>query len=185
MILEGLWFRSTLYLVTGLLVAVWVFMLGVTLPHLSALTGGMDIFDQRLSGYDLDAARALLGALDHSGRTYYLKMQQPADTLFPALAFIVLSGWEIQIVRKLAAQGRALANWQAAIPIAIFLLAAIADYGENGAVRVLLETPVDMVTADQVARASMMTMAKFALYGVSVLLLFGSALYLFTRYRGR
>ena len=68
---DSLWYRASLYLITGLTVAVWLAMLAITMPHLEALTGGLKVFDMRPLGYTFDEAKAILAGLGEAGRQYY------------------------------------------------------------------------------------------------------------------
>lgn len=180
---ESLWFRSSLYLVTGLTVAVWFSMLLVTMPHLEALTGGQKVFDMRPLGYTFEEARAILAGLGEAGRQYYRETQQGLDSVFPALVFMTVSGWQIVLARKLALSGIRMPVWSVALLIAVNLAGAIADYSENGAVRQMLLVGPDALTADMVGRADPMTLAKSLFNTLSYVLLLALAGYHFYKRR--
>ena len=126
----------------------YMVMLIWTLPHLTAMAGGLVPFDLRPMGYSPNDARAFLGALGPDGAAYYLGVQQRLDTVFPALLALVL----VISFRKLAPRKLGLTLGGLAV------LAAAFDYAENLAVRSMLQAGV--VTDAMAQRASAMTIAK-------------------------
>jgi hypothetical protein len=183
MIENSVWFRSTLYLVTALMVAVWLIMLGVTMPHLEALTGGLKVFDMRPTGYSFEEAKAILEGLGEAGRLYYANVQQGLDCVFPALIFLMVSGWQLLLARKFAMRGLRLPVWLVVLLLAINLAGAIADYTENSAVRAMLLVAPETITEGQVAVANAATIAKSLFNTLSYLLLLAMAGYYFFRRR--
>jgi hypothetical protein len=181
--IESLWFRSSLYMVTALAVAVWLTMVIVTMPHLEALTGGQKVFDMRPTGYTFEEAKSILTGLGEAGRTYYRETQQGLDSVFPLLIFLTVSGWQIVLARKLARIGVRLPVWGMALLIGINLVGAIADYSENGAVRQMLVAGPDIVTLAEVQAANLMTVMKSVFNSVSYMLSLAMAGYYFLRRR--
>jgi hypothetical protein len=182
---DSRWFRASVWLVTLLMVAVWLAMLLVTMPHLETLTGGLKIFDMRPLGYTFDEAETLLTRLGYDGRIDYQYDQQTLDTFLPALVFLTVSGWQIVLARKLAAINTRLPNWLMAVLIIVNLIGAMADYGENGAVRQMLVAGPDALSQQMVDAASGMTLAKSLLNTLSYMLLLAMALVYFVGRRAR
>lgn len=143
--------------VAALLVAtgiVYVVMVAVTLPHLTGLAGGLAPFDLSPAGYDSEYARRFLAAIGEEGRTYYLTRQIPLDVFFPALFAASAALLWLWLLARLRDASRA---WRgvAIVP----LLAAAADYTENGLVAAMLVRFPDL--SDRLAAmASVFTVAK-------------------------
>lgn len=142
-------------------VAVYLVMLLVTLPHLSALAGGVPVFDLRPTGYELQDAQGILAALGDAGRRYYLNIQQPLDTMFP-----LLNAATVAIALAAAFPD---GNWRyfrlkkahhAALLAIICLPVAALDLLENILVRDLLTADVSAISAEKVKIASTVTIAK-------------------------
>lgn len=142
---------------------VYFWMLAVTLPHLTSLTGGLPVFDLRPTGYSFQEAQEVLLALGETGRRYYLNVQQPLDMVFP-----ILNAAAAAIVLTAAFHG---GNWRyfqlgrvqhALLLIAICLPVALFDLLENLMVRKLLLTDPSAVSAEAVAVASRFTLIKSA-----------------------
>ena len=80
-------FPRTAYVIVAMIVSIglWAFMVFVTLAYLRRISGGLEPFDLRPFGYDVEEARALLAALSQIGRDYYANVQLQLDTAYPAL----------------------------------------------------------------------------------------------------
>ena len=134
-------------------------------------------------GYTFEQAKSLLACLGEGGRLYYRETQQGLDSIFPALIFVTVSGWQIVLAGKLARIGMRLPVWLVALAIAINLVGAIADYSENGAVRQMLLAGPDGLTRLMVDRANPATLAKSVLNATSLTLLLCLAGFYFHRIR--
>ncbi|WP_238367309.1 hypothetical protein [Mesobacterium pallidum] len=129
---------------------IYVTMTTWTLPTIEAEAGGLPAFDMRPTGYHIDAAREFLGALNDTGRALYTGPQRIMDLFYPGL--LALSLW-------LGLWG--LYRPRVALPLCLaVLVGAVGDYTENHLVAGMLATPLDALTADQVARASTWTVVK-------------------------
>jgi hypothetical protein len=162
MIVDSLWFRSTLVLITLLLVALWAAMLIIVVPHIDQLTGGITIFDMRPTGYGPEVAKALVSGLGPEGIDYYLGMFQRLDTLFPVLFAVTIAGWNIVLVSALRKTGLNLPVALGGLLVVLSLVGAVGDYSENGAVRQILLSGPEGPAAELVAHASAAGMVKFA-----------------------
>jgi len=108
-------------------------MVGVTLPELTARSGGLPMFDVTPLGYDAAHAHALLERLGPDGRHFYLFRQLPLDFAYPALMALSLAGIWLSLLRwgKVASTRLRALAWLAAGMAAL-------DYAENIAVAAML-----------------------------------------------
>lgn len=136
----------------------------VTLPRLSAMAAGATPFDLRLTGYDRDAALALLKALGSEGRAEYLRVQLRLDDAFAVFYAVTLSLALAEILGR-AGLGRFLAF---TLALLIVLPTAGFDIAENTAIAEMLRRPPDTVDAVAVATASFRTTAKWAFAGLGI-----------------
>jgi len=140
-------------------IALWAVMVFWTLAYLRRISGGLEPFDLRTYGYDLNEARALLAALSQLGRDYYLNVQLQLDTAYPftyAVSRVLLLWW-------LTIPGR-VADFALPFPVRLALAAlpvaaAACDYVENDAIAAMLVAG-PQVDAETVAWASFWTQAK-------------------------
>jgi hypothetical protein len=167
------WFFKGAVVVTLLTLLVWLVMLVVTTPYLGALSGGLAIFDLRPGGYDLEDARALVSRLGMTGVDYYLGTQQRLDSIFPLLVAATISAWLMINGFRLKEAGVAGMMTATTLFSLLSMIGAIIDYSENGAIRMILMTPPDSLTAEAVARASAMTQLKFLASGLAFAALLG------------
>jgi hypothetical protein len=121
-----------------------------SLPHLSAMAGGLVPFDLRPTGYTPDEARALIVALGPEGRAFYRDTQLWLDAAYPALMAVVLS----LALTRLApgGLGRVLA--------VIAVMGAAFDYLENATVAGMLAFDGGDFPAALAIEASRWTVAK-------------------------
>jgi hypothetical protein len=145
--------------------AVYLIIVGWSLPTISAAAGGMAPFDMRPGGYSFDQAQAYLAALSPDGTAFYLDIQHRLDLIYPALlaATLFFGIWLLTpptwgIWRWLLAL--------AAIPGSVF------DYLENYAVATMLRLGADGITPDIVATADRWTRLKsvFTTIAMTILL---------------
>jgi hypothetical protein len=66
-------------------IAVYIFMLTVTIPEVMKYSEGMKLLDMMPSGYDHAYVNTLLSALGERGRQTYLFHQIPLDMVYPFL----------------------------------------------------------------------------------------------------
>ncbi len=92
----------------------------------------MAIFDQRVFGYSLEEARKLVILLGADGAAYYTGVQMKADSVFPLLQVMVVSGWLLIVARGLRKHGMAGLMTPTILGILAAMIGAIADYGETG-----------------------------------------------------
>ena len=144
-------------------VATYFYMLTVTLPHLSALAGGVPVFDLRPGGYDHAAAVSILSALGTAGAQYYEQVQHRWDTAFPILLGVTLVYWTLVAARRWRRHGLPLAGWMVGLLVALTVAETAADLGENLAVAAMLSLVPAEPTVAQVALASTLTLAKSVL----------------------
>ncbi|MEA2902789.1 MAG: hypothetical protein QOC56_1303 [Alphaproteobacteria bacterium] len=140
-------------------VGLWAFMVFVTLAYLRRVAGGLEPFDLRPFGYDVEEARALLAALSQIGRDYYANVQLQFDTAYPAL-YALSRGL---LLLWLTAAGRT-SNRPLPVPVRLALLAlptatAAFDYLENDGIAAMLAAG-PQAAAELVARTSFWTQAK-------------------------
>ena len=140
-------------------IALWAVMVFWTLAYLRRISGGLEPFDLRTYGYDLNEARALLAALSQLGRDYYLNVQLQLDTAYPFTYAVsrVLLLWWLTIPGRVAdfALPFSARLALAALPVAT----AACDYVENDAIAAMLVAG-PQVDAETVAWASFWTQAK-------------------------
>lgn len=136
--------------------ALYLLMVLVTLPTLSAHAGGLTALDLR-GPYGLEEARELFEALGSQGRAYYARVQLAVDTIFPG-AF-ALAAW-MSLERLLGGLGLAKGRWGTLrwLPV----LAGGLDYLENACVLMLLRS-YPQLPAPVAVLAGVVTVAKSVL----------------------
>jgi hypothetical protein len=149
---------------------VYVVMVGVTLPHLVGLSGGLEPFDMMPFGYDAEYAARFLGSLGAEGRNYYLTRQIPLDLLYPGLfAFSYASIW-LWLLSKSSERY----HWlQAGALLAV--VAGACDYVENAFIASML-TGFPDISSSTVFLGNLFTVAKSmttALFFILLILLAG------------
>lgn len=136
-----------LVVLSGLPILLWL------APAL-ALPDGTPMLDKRIGGYDLAEALAYLSGLGDRARGLYLGAERIADTAFPIGLFGLLASLpRLSFGPRLSA---------AALFVAAVYLGL--DLMENAAVAGLLRADPSDITAESVARASLLTQAKFAAF---------------------
>jgi len=128
------------------------------------MTGGTSILDIT-TGYTVDEAYDLLESLGDSGRQHYLSRIIPIDFVFPisyALFFVSILTMLIRANYKVRRNLQLLGL----IPITCLIF----DYAENICViNLLMNYPTRLITLTNVS--SMFTQIKFAMFGVSILMI--------------
>ncbi|NDI34955.1 hypothetical protein [Chengkuizengella sediminis] len=129
---------------------IYFFMLKVTIPKVSKMADGMEIFDLKLIGYDVDYAMRLLEGLGEEGRYVYLLQQIPLDLIFPGL--LGLSG--AFLIARMTQNHKKMSR-----ALIIPLIAAVFDYLENVFVAYMLLKYPD-VNAFTIKSSSFFTIGK-------------------------
>jgi len=168
-------FKTALFVATLAVYAVMVFW---SLPKISDAAGGLMPFDLRPAGYDLEAARAFIKALDAEGARFYLEVQHRLDMVYPALL-------AASLIVALIWAWRGAPRWVPALACAAAVIGAGADYAENWAVAGMISGGVDGLTTEIVDWASRASRTKAVLTTVAmVVLLVGLVLRFLKRWRG-
>lgn len=163
--------RLPFWILFALTMALYLVMVLWSLPLITTEADGLMPFDLRPMGYSPDEAETFLNALSEEGRAFYADTQHKLDTVFP-VALALLTGWTVLWLYR---------GPGGAILAGLAVLAAAADYMENGAVARLL----DGFDPDVAIAASRWTMAKST--GASVVyaaILFGLIRGAWRRIRG-
>ncbi|VAW16875.1 hypothetical protein MNBD_ALPHA12-583 [hydrothermal vent metagenome] len=136
-------------------------------PTLGSITGGLAIFDLRVTGYDLGEAKALLSALGNDGISFYLNVQQKLDLSFPALLALT-----IMLAIILLAPAR-FGRWRYLLAL-VAIVGMVFDYMENAAVRLLLLAGPDNINQQIVAMASARSINKwtFTVIAIAIVVVF-------------
>jgi hypothetical protein len=160
--------RVAFWTLVAVTAAIYLVMVGWSLPKISSEAGGATPFDMRPLGYSFPEAQSFLTVLSAEGARFYLHVQHRLDLLYPALLAATL----FLAIRALAPRRTVLSpNLLAltALPGCVF------DYLENAAVSEMLRAGADGVTPELVARASLWTCLKSGFTTVAMLLLLVSA----------
>jgi hypothetical protein len=144
--------------------ALYALMLAWSIPRISAEAGGLAVFDMRPAGYDLEEARAFLGALTPGGRDFYLQVQHRLDAAYPLLLALAC-GWAIL---RLAPPSWGRWRWPLVVPVAAGM---VFDWLENRAVAGLLTAGPEGITAALVAETSRLSQLKAAFNTLALSLL--------------
>lgn len=148
--------------------AIYVYMLTVTLPQLAALAGGVMVFDMRPGGYDHATAVTILDALGAEGARYYAEVQHRWDTAFPVLLGVTVIFWTLVAAQRWRRRGLPLAQWIPWVLVVVAVAATVADLGENMAVAAMLATSPEAVTTAQSGLASTLTVTKSVLVTIAL-----------------
>jgi len=124
----------------------------------------LPIFDARVCGYDLEAARTYLNAISDTGKRTYLYSLQRLDLVFPLLLAVSI-GWSIlRLAPKEWGRIRHVLPF-AAVP------AMLADYLENLAVAGILKSASANLSPDLVRFASAATQVKYVFLAAAFIVL--------------
>jgi len=144
--------------------AIYLVMVGWSLPTVSAGADGAVPFDLRPLGYGFDEARDFLAALAPDATLFYLDVQQRLDLAYPALLALTL----FLAIAWLAPVRWGRWRWIVAL---VAIPGAVFDYAENGAVAGMLRLGADGITPDMVAAASRWSMLKSAATTIAMVIL--------------
>lgn len=142
-------------------IALYMAMAFWSFPLIAENADGLAGFDLRFFGYSADEARAFLSALSDTGRVHYISIQHKIDLVYPAVLSLTLVLAVLRFGTRLPLVIRLLL-------VLIPLAGAGADYVENALVAQMLTLPVAEVTDAMIARASLVTTAKSALFALAI-----------------
>ncbi len=142
-----------------LTLSLYLIMVFWSLPTLKAASGGLIPFDLRAAGYSDAEARLYLTELSNEGREFYLNVQQKLDFVFPLLLALTLGFALRGLFRK---------TWLRNVLVLLPFTASAFDYVENSRIAAMLNSPVKLLSAEQVAMASQATVLKFVFISVSL-----------------
>ena len=127
--------------------ALFLAMMGLSVPVLLQEAGGMVPFDLRPWGYSVSTVERYLVTISEEGLATYLGLQHQLDAIYPAvLAAMFISGFI-----------RFLGPFLARLMSLVAVIGALADYGENLLVTRMLTKPL---SEEVVATASLLSMTK-------------------------
>lgn len=143
--------KSLTWMAAAGALASYLVLVGWFGPQVDA--GGLRPFDLRPFGYDLAEAEAFVAALTPEGRAAYLGPVRMTDTVFPLLMTLTF----VLVSRRL--------GWAALLPALAY---GALDLAENAEVAALLRASA--LDPQAVATASLLTMTKFAAFGIASLI---------------
>jgi len=156
--------RSLLWISFGFAMSIYLVMLTYSLPYIEELSGGLAAFDMRPTGYSLDEALALLGALGDTGRDFYIQQQLLLDLFYPVLLAVFL--W----LSFIALSKHVTGMWSGMALIAKLCVpfVALLDYLENVGILMMLNSEslnsnLVFLTSSLTIGKSMITTAVFSL----------------------
>ncbi len=163
--------RANIIVMLAITIAVYVYMLLVSLPYVMSFAGGMRLFDLMPTGYSPEYAENLLGILGADGRHAYLVRQIPFDMLYPglfAISYAMLSAFILKNIFTSTNKFRYL--------ILLPIFAGLFDYLENtGIISMLIMYPDFSKTLASVSSVctvlkSLLTTVFFLLLGLGIIL---------------
>ncbi len=161
------------WIILAAMLAAWLGMNLWTAPRIEELSGGLRLFDMRLTGYSHAEVKDFVAAIGDEGAALYLGWQLWLDTIFPPLLGAVLFlcyRWLFPGLPGL-------------IIGAVSLVYVAADLLENMAVAAMLRAGADGLTPEMTATASRWTTTKWSLALIGlVTLIIGIALRLRRRW---
>ncbi|MCB1450689.1 MAG: hypothetical protein KDJ67_11330 [Nitratireductor sp.] len=144
---RGFWLAVAIAMASYALLIFWV------APVLYHRSGGLPVFDIRISAYSAEDAMAYVEALGETGRQFYLTRVRPLDTLFPiAFCLALVLGY-----------GRWLPGKNSGVRAALILVAVVylvCDLWENANIATMLENPAKIDPA-LVKQTHLVTLAKW------------------------
>lgn len=145
--------------------AVYAFMLLVTIPEVMQHSNGMKILDLMPGGYSAEYVRKLFDTLGESGRDAYLFRQLPVDFAYPGLFMATFC----LTIRKIYSRLPKFSRYAALLSISALLGGAF-DYLENvGVVAMLLRYPNDLSAIAPVSSAFSVAKSVFSSFAFSAI----------------
>ncbi|RWC23283.1 MAG: hypothetical protein EOS55_26005 [Mesorhizobium sp.] len=151
--------------------AVFIAMTAMEFLYFRQLSGGLPSLDMRVFGFTPDEGMAWLTALGRRGGEIILVWHYLTfDLLFPALLSVTLVSLILAVGRRLKAFRVQPAQMQSIFALVLVLPYTLAHYAQNIAVARLLS---DFLSAnpDSLSLASALTVTKFALFAVPVIVI--------------
>ncbi|MDF3155810.1 hypothetical protein P3C58_27985 [Mesorhizobium sp. XAP10] len=150
---------------------VFIAMTGMEFLYFRQLSGGLPSLDMRIFGFTPDEGMAWLTALGRRGGEIILVWHYLTfDLLFPALLSVTLVSLILATGRRLKAFRVQPVQLQSIFALVLVLPYTLADYAQNIAVARLLS---DFLSAnpDSLSLASALTVTKFALFAIPVIVI--------------
>lgn len=119
--------------------AVYCYMVFVSIPQVMSYEGKLRLLDMKPLGYDLEYVRLLFHSLGTQGRQVYLTRQLPIDMVYPLL-FALGGGLLLAYLFRKGLPTRPGLSLLALIPMA----AGLCDYGENVGIISMLRSFPDL-----------------------------------------
>lgn len=82
-------------------VAIFLYMGMVSIPEIHNLTGGMQIFDLKFAGYNIQFVESVMEHLGTSGRSFYIENHLLIGLIFPLFYVSILTIIIIRLLKKL------------------------------------------------------------------------------------
>ncbi|MGI9530543.1 hypothetical protein [Lutimonas sp.] len=145
--------------------AVYLLMLGLTIPQTMSFSNGMNLLDMMPTGYDLNYVNELFSSLGEKGRQVYLTQQIPVDMVYPLLfgiSYCLILGFFLEKLNKLQRPY----VYACLLP----LLAGFFDYLENISIINMLGQYPEL-TESMVNTSNTFTIAKSVLTSVYFVIL--------------
>jgi hypothetical protein len=143
-----------------LLIASYVAIVAVMglliIPAILKNAGGMNIFDLKAAGYDLNYANTFIAAIGAKGREVYLFAQLPLDMIFPVVYGLIYMALADKVFKKISVT-----------MFAAIMVLSVSDYAENISVYMMLLS--GKLSASLVAAASIFTVTKTVFLYLTVL----------------
>jgi len=156
--------------------AVFVAMTMLEFFYFRHLSGGLSSLDMRLAGFTPDEGMAWLTALGRRGGEIILVWHYLTfDLLFPALLSLTLVSLILATGRRLKNFRAMAAPLQSLLALVLVLPYTLADYAQNFAVARLL-SDFQSANPDSLAFASALTVTKFALLAIPLVVIAAFAL---------
>lgn len=141
--------RLIFWVLSTVMLGVYLTMVFWSVPVIIADTGGLIPFDVRPTGYSFVEAQVFLAALSDDGHAFYLNVQHMLDSAYPALMAVVL----VMVFNNL------FHGWGRWVAMVLALAGGGFDYMENAAVAVMLRAGNGLTEA-MVSTASLWTVLK-------------------------
>jgi hypothetical protein len=142
------------WVLVAVTLAVYLVIVGWSLPRITAAAGGATPFDLRPFGYTFEEAKAFMTALSPDGTWFYIKIQHRIDLAYPALLGATLLFAFAYLLP------RAWGTWRWVLAAVIAVPGTLFDYLENHFVVGLLKIGPQAITPEIVANANRWTVLK-------------------------
>ncbi len=154
---------------------VYIFMISVTIPHVTEHAQGMSLLDMMPLGYDFEYVHALFNSLGEAGRHAYLYRQIPIDMAYPFL-FAITYGLVLAFFLKKLNKLEGPLFYCCLLPLII----GLADYGENIGIIMLL-THYPNFSSSTVTITNIFSLLKSSFTTIYFLVLVGTLIVVFIK----